>query len=375
VDANIYVAVADGNTAQSSVGLQLWEVGNPQQPAETATARFMSDAGDDMHGPQLFSYAENHYLALVDKTSEAGQMRIHEISHCLDNDGCRDLMPALAREDLQISLANYHYLDVSFSNGLPLLHYGMETTGLFGSGFERLWELESLPRIVAPDTLPELTDGGGSYTDPCDGAPVDYFGDYYINNDYGLDNFNPRHAVFSGPFMYRAATGILDVHVRYEPACGDGVLQQREECDDGNEVDNDGCTNSCTSPVCGDGVVQDDEMCDDPEDPGCVDCMTTGGLDTGGAGTDEGTSGAPPSSEATGNAEATGSEGMNTGDTGSGAGGQGDRGGCGCTTRRRSNKDFSGAFCVVVLLILGRRSRSVSSSGRLSIRNCRVSAN
>ncbi len=50
------------------------------------------------------------------------------------------------------------------------------------------------------------------------------------------------------------------------PECGDGVAEGDEECDDGNEIDNDACTNECTiqeGPVCGDGVVEDEEKCDD----------------------------------------------------------------------------------------------------------------
>jgi TQXA domain-containing protein len=46
--------------------------------------------------------------------------------------------------------------------------------------------------------------------------------------------------------------------------CGDQVVNPAtEECDDGNTVNNDGCTNACTSPICGDGIVQTGEECDD----------------------------------------------------------------------------------------------------------------
>ncbi|MEZ4368431.1 MAG: hypothetical protein R2939_19455 [Kofleriaceae bacterium] len=45
--------------------------------------------------------------------------------------------------------------------------------------------------------------------------------------------------------------------------CGDGVLDLGEQCDDGNDEDDDGCTRDCRLPVCGDGVVQGSEACDD----------------------------------------------------------------------------------------------------------------
>lgn len=47
------------------------------------------------------------------------------------------------------------------------------------------------------------------------------------------------------------------------PACGDGVIQAGEECDDGNQANADGCTNACKNPRCGDQIVQQNEQCDD----------------------------------------------------------------------------------------------------------------
>jgi cysteine-rich repeat protein len=46
------------------------------------------------------------------------------------------------------------------------------------------------------------------------------------------------------------------------PACGDAVVQPGEGCDDGNTAGNDGCSPSCTVERCGDGAVQSGEGCD-----------------------------------------------------------------------------------------------------------------
>ncbi len=43
--------------------------------------------------------------------------------------------------------------------------------------------------------------------------------------------------------------------------CGDGTLQGGEECDDGNDVDADGCESDCTLPRCGNGIVDPGEVC------------------------------------------------------------------------------------------------------------------
>ena len=63
-------------------------------------------------------------------------------------------------------------------------------------------------------------------------------------------------------------------------ACGDGKVAADEECDDGNADDTDACTANCTLAACGDGVVQPgaDELCDDGADNGpgnaCTDDCT-----------------------------------------------------------------------------------------------------
>ena len=48
------------------------------------------------------------------------------------------------------------------------------------------------------------------------------------------------------------------------PVCGDGVVQDGESCDDGNDSNEDACTTACEQAVCGDGYLhQDVEACDD----------------------------------------------------------------------------------------------------------------
>ena len=47
------------------------------------------------------------------------------------------------------------------------------------------------------------------------------------------------------------------------PGCGNSILEEGEECDDGNTENNDGCSNLCQYEVCGDGYKQTDEECDD----------------------------------------------------------------------------------------------------------------
>ena len=53
------------------------------------------------------------------------------------------------------------------------------------------------------------------------------------------------------------------------PRCGDGVADTGEECDDGddnNDLQADACRRSCSSAICGDGVIDTGEHCDDGEE-------------------------------------------------------------------------------------------------------------
>src|SRR5262245_44406469 len=63
--------------------------------------------------------------------------------------------------------------------------------------------------------------------------------------------------------------------------CGDGDAQGElgETCDDGNNLDGDGCESDCQLPlgICGDGVLNAGEACDDgnttPGDNCRADCL------------------------------------------------------------------------------------------------------
>src|SRR5262249_21161337 len=57
--------------------------------------------------------------------------------------------------------------------------------------------------------------------------------------------------------------------------CGNGVLDPGELCDDGNNLDGDGCDGNCSPTGCGNGIVTAGEECDDgnTDDDDC--CTST----------------------------------------------------------------------------------------------------
>ena len=70
----------------------------------------------------------------------------------------------------------------------------------------------------------------------------------------------------AGFFRYDISHIVLTTTDKVDPYCGDGTLDPGEECDDGNNVDGDGCSAECTVEAvhfCGDGIVDEGEVCDD----------------------------------------------------------------------------------------------------------------
>lgn len=65
-----------------------------------------------------------------------------------------------------------------------------------------------------------------------------------------LDLVNLTNKNETGAFQFLVAAGKL-------PTCGNNTIELCETCDDGNQSNNDGCTNLCLPNVCGDGFVQD----------------------------------------------------------------------------------------------------------------------
>jgi cysteine-rich repeat protein len=82
---------------------------------------------------------------------------------------------------------------------------------------------------------------------------------------------------------------ILQIEIRpRRGACGDGIVQLGEGCDDGNTSDCDGCSAACTVETgCGDRVRCGAEECDDGDAAGCNGCSAACTLEPGFACGDE----------------------------------------------------------------------------------------
>jgi cysteine-rich repeat protein len=54
--------------------------------------------------------------------------------------------------------------------------------------------------------------------------------------------------------------------------CGNGTIDQAEQCDDGNIMPGDGCSPTCLFEVCGNGILDPHEICDDGNTAGGDGC-------------------------------------------------------------------------------------------------------
>ena len=70
------------------------------------------------------------------------------------------------------------------------------------------------------------------------------------------------YSVCAEDFGNNGLIGVYQMKISFTAICGNGALEPYEQCDDGNQVNGDGCDNNCVSS-CGNGVLDGVENCDD----------------------------------------------------------------------------------------------------------------
>ncbi len=201
---DLLVAATDGGA--SDIDLELWEVTNPANPA-TANELF-SGLSDDTFGTAIFNYEGNDYLGVVEKIGTNNNVRIFGINQCRGT--CSLGSPLFSASVPPFS--SPQTLSFSMSNDTPFLYYGVQGN-LLGSHVSQLFNLTTLGR--PGQNITEMTDGGPTYDDNCVNQSLGYWGWYLPGNEFGLKNLSPRLGKFHPEtnFFYRAARGVLDVHV------------------------------------------------------------------------------------------------------------------------------------------------------------------
>lgn len=121
---------------------------------------------------------------------------------------------------------------------------------------------------AAGDGSSDTTGGDDGDTGPIATMTVDDAGTTGDDATTGVDTTGGTDETTTGaPTTTDETTTTSEHHGRHDDGgmavCGNGVPEFPEQCDDGNGIDTDDCTNACTIAVCGDGIVWQGEACDD----------------------------------------------------------------------------------------------------------------
>ncbi len=211
----LLVATSNGNL--SSQGLELWQVDDPSSPG--AAVQLFSGLDDRTFGNALFSYEGNDYLAALERDGAFNVIKIFDINGC-SGGPCSLGTPVFDGVGVPPRLSS-QFLTFSTTGGTPFLYYGL-VASFGGPKVEQLLNLRTLGH--PGQNITEMTDGGPTYFDACELGDLDYWSWYYPGNEFGLRNMSPRIGKFNPDtnFFYRAAGGILDVHVYLGEIFSDG---------------------------------------------------------------------------------------------------------------------------------------------------------
>ncbi|MAO82303.1 MAG: hypothetical protein CMH50_00235 [Myxococcales bacterium] len=133
--------------------------------------------------------------------------------------------------------------------------WGQNGSGQVGQGDqqERPWAHE-VPGIT---TATQLISGDGHFCVILEGGGFECWGQHGYHGEQGRGS--GVNAALPGPIL-------LAPNPDPPAACGNGITDEGEACDDGNDINTDPCTNQCQLNRCGDGWLGPGEACDDGND-------------------------------------------------------------------------------------------------------------
>ena len=207
-----YISNSDGNGI-NTLGVDLWQLNDPSNPG--GAIRRFSGLDTRSFGTALFEKGGDTYMGVIERVGSDNRIKIFDIDACL-NTNCGATPGTLTFNNLAIppySTRQFLTYSEAGTNRVPFLYYGLRTSSLGGDPVEHLLDLTTLG--TGNQNITEITDGGPTYFDDCQNRELGYWSYYYPGNEFGAQNFTPRIGKFNDGtiYFYRAAKGILDVHI------------------------------------------------------------------------------------------------------------------------------------------------------------------
>lgn len=215
-----YVVATDANAAAfAPMALEIWSLASLANPS--AAVRAYNGGHTNTRGVAFFLEGGKYYLARVEygTSNSDWKLKVDDVTTCLDSNGCASMPSQTPWSTLGLpthQAPNSHHLTFSRSGTTPFLHLGFRYGTPRGAGPEGLFDMTRPGSTSGQSTWKEITATAGSYvaSGSCNFGPLGYWGDYLRNNKFGRNHVAGRVGKFNGNYFYRAARGILDVHVR-----------------------------------------------------------------------------------------------------------------------------------------------------------------
>ncbi len=181
--------------------------------------------------------------------------------------------------------------DALITEGFNILGDNSECAGVLSNGVndDQVGDVDGGDNAIDP-LLESLADNGGSTPTHAllEGSPAIDRG----NNIEGCTSDDAMLVILSEDQRgsARPVDGDDDSTLRCDigafeiASCGDNIISVDEECDDGNLVEGDGCSATCTIEPCGNDELDDGEECDDGNFDEGDGCSATCTLETCGNG-------------------------------------------------------------------------------------------
>jgi len=192
--SKLWVAFSAGN---SGFGVEIWDLSNPASPQQ----RISSLSNEFVHGVALWRSGSKYYLGTRVLVTGGTQLRIYDVS-CLATNSCNN---SLGNSLKTVSLpggGNEFYVTWSQGNGRDFLYLG--SVDRCNPSLQNEW----LYDVTTPSSATDITPPAKMLN----GVLTGYWGWYYRRNPTGFNFVNPRVGKFVGPYFYRAAYTIFDIH-------------------------------------------------------------------------------------------------------------------------------------------------------------------